>query len=52
VIVGVDRSDGHKVASLRTDTTGYGSVEAFGSWWLPTKGGVARYRPSDLDRRR
>jgi hypothetical protein len=52
VIVGVDRSDGHKVASLRTDTTGYGSVGAFGSWWLPTKGGLARYRLSDLDGRR
>jgi len=52
VIVGVDRSDGHQVMSLRTDTTGYGSVEAFGSWWLPTKGGLARYRLSDLDGRR
>ena len=52
VIVGVDRSDGHKVVNLHTDTTGYGSVEAFGSWWLPTKGGLAQYRPSDLDRRR
>ncbi len=40
-IVGVDRSDGQRVARLRTDTTGYGSVEAFGSWWLPTNGGVA-----------
>ncbi len=52
VIVGVDRSDGHQVARLRTDTTGYGSVEAFSSWWLPTKGGLARYRLSDLDGRR
>ncbi|TXL57448.1 Vgb family protein [Aeromicrobium terrae] len=40
---------GRKVASVPTDTTGYSSVEAFGSWWLTTKGGVARYDPADLE---
>jgi hypothetical protein len=50
-LVAIDRQTAVVVDRVKTDTTGYGSVEAFGSWWVSTIGGVARYEVPDLRRR-